>query len=200
MKIDIKNIIIQYLEYYPEEKEKLAQLLKLVNDNTNNSSNLFNRKNFQGHITASGFIYSIKERKLLLLEHKALKRFLQPGGHVELVDSEIIDTAKREIFEETGLKNLDIVSVSDDINIPFDINTHFISANMKKEEDEHYHHDFRYLFTIDKIKHVKLEYNESTGYKWISIENLKNDEYFSYIIKKIDTLIKSNEKIKKISK
>lgn len=42
----------------------------------------------------------------MLLEHKALKKFLQPGGHVELVDGKMLDTAKREIFEETGLKDL----------------------------------------------------------------------------------------------
>lgn len=42
----------------------------------------------------------------MLLEHKALKKFLQPGGHVELVDGKMLDTAKRETFEETGLKDL----------------------------------------------------------------------------------------------
>lgn len=73
MKNDIKNIIIQYLNFYPGEKDNLRQLLELVNDNINDSTNLFTRKNFQGHITASGFIYCIEERKLLLLEHKALK-------------------------------------------------------------------------------------------------------------------------------
>ena len=71
MKNDIKNIIIQYLNFYPGEKDNLRQLLELVNDNINDSTNLFTRKNFQGHITASGFIYCIEERKLLLLEHKA---------------------------------------------------------------------------------------------------------------------------------
>lgn len=196
MKNDIKNIIIQYLNFYPGEKDNLRQLLELVNDNINDSTNLFNRKNFQGHITASGFIYCIEESKLLLLEHKALKKFLQPGGHVELVDGEMLDTAKREIFEETGLKDLDIVSISDDINIPFDINTHLIPANEKKAENEHYHHDFRYLFTIDKIEDVELDYNESTGYKWISIDELRNDEKFSYVIDKIESLIDKKKNIK----
>lgn len=48
-----------YLNFYPGEKDNLRQLLELVNDNINDSTNLFNRKNFQGHITASGFIYCI---------------------------------------------------------------------------------------------------------------------------------------------
>ena len=46
-------------------------MIKLVNENLNDTSNLFNRKNFQGHITASGFIYCVSANKLLLLEHKS---------------------------------------------------------------------------------------------------------------------------------
>ena len=194
MKNNIKNIIIKYLNYYPEEKDKLENLIKLVNNNINDSSNLFNRKNFEGHITASAFIYCIDERKLLLLEHKSLKKFLQPGGHVEIADDRVLDGAKREVLEETGLKNYNITSIDDDVNIPFDIDTHFIPENDKKKEEGHYHHDFRYLFTVDKIQDVNLDYNESTGYKWIDIDELKNNEKFVLIIEKIENITDAKTK------
>ncbi len=195
MKNNIKNIIIKYLNNYPEERDKLENLIQLVNNNINDSSNLFNRKNFEGHITASAFIYCIDERKLLLLEHKSLKKLLQPGGHVEIVDEKIIDAAKREVLEETCLKDYSIISIDDDINIPFDIDTHFIPENDKKKENEHYHHDFRYLFTVDKTEDVVLDYNESNGYKWVSIDELNNNEKFALIIEKIEAL--THSKIKK---
>ena len=57
---------------------------------------------------------------------------VQPGGHVEKVDRTILDTAKREIFEETGLKALELVSLSINNGIPFDINTHYIPESQKK--------------------------------------------------------------------
>ena len=91
-------------------------------------------------------------------------------------------------MEETGINNYNIFSISDDINAPIDINTHYIPKNEKKEEEEHYHHDFGYLFIIDKIENVKLDNNESNGYKWISIENLRNEERFKDIIRKIKEL------------
>lgn len=194
MKNSIKNIIVNYLNYYPDEKDKLERLFKLVSSNTEDYSNLFNRKNFEGHITASAFIYCVDERKLLLLEHKSLKKLLQPGGHVEIVDEKIIDAAKREVLEETGLKDYSITSIDDDINIPFDIDTHFIPKNDKKMEKGHYHHDFRYLFTVDKTEDVVLDYNESNGYKWVSIDELKNNEKFALIIKKIEALTHSKTK------
>ncbi len=56
-------------------------------------------------------------------------------------------------------------------------------------EDAHYHHDFRYLFTIDKIEDVELDYNEATGYIWVSIDELKNNNNFSYVIHKIESII-----------
>ena len=191
MKNNIKEIINKYLEYYPQEKDNLSKLIELVN-NEEDVSNLFNRKNFKGHITVSGFIYCKSERKLLLLEHKALNKYIQPGGHVEKEDNQMIDAAKREIKEETGLSNLNNISIINDINIPFDINSHYIPENVKKMEDEHYHHDFRYLFTVDNIEHINIDYNESNNYKWVSIDDIINDDNFGLSIKKIVTLIDEN--------
>ena len=42
MKNNIKNIIIKYLNNYPEERDKLENLIQLVNNNINDFSNLFN--------------------------------------------------------------------------------------------------------------------------------------------------------------
>ena len=196
MKNNIKEIINKYLEYYPLEKDNMSKLIELVN-NEEDISNLFNRKNFNGHITASGFIYCKSENKLLLLEHKALNKYLQPGGHVEKEDNEMIDAAKREIKEETGIINLDNIGISNDINIPFDINSHYIPANEKKKEDGHYHHDFRYLFTIDTLEDINIDYNESNNYKWVSIDDVINDDKFGLSIKKIVDLIEKNKVLKK---
>ena len=198
MKTNIKKIFEEYIEYYPEEKENLSKLELLLEHNKDNVDNLFNRKNFEGHITASGYIYCLSTNRLLLLEHKALNKFLQPGGHVESVDDEIIDSAKREILEETGISDIDNIGLTDNYNVPFDINSHIIPKNDKKEEDEHYHHDFRYLFVIDKEEDVKLDFNESTGFKWVDIEDLLNDDKYGLTIKKIKKMINTNIKKRKL--
>ncbi len=190
MKYDVTKLIKKYLEYYPEEVESTSMLVKLVNDNKDNNENLINRKNFQGHLTASGFIYCIENGKLLLLEHKSLKCFLQPGGHVEAIDNEMIDAAKREIEEETGLKDLDIISIDDEINVPFDIDSHFIPKNEKKNEDEHYHHDFRYFFTINSLEDIKIDFNESNGYRWVDLDILESHPRFAKVLGKIRKMIK----------
>ena len=187
MNSNIINIINKYLCFYKEEEKEIYKLIDFVN---NNKDNLFNRKNYNGHITASGYIYAINDNKLLLLDHKSLKKYLQPGGHVETNDKDTLCAAKREIFEETGLIDLKLVNLTDDIIVPFDINSHYIEKNEKKSEDGHFHHDFGYLFKLDSISDVKIDYNESNGYKWVSVELLENDEKFKTIIAKIKRLIK----------
>jgi 8-oxo-dGTP pyrophosphatase MutT (NUDIX family) len=53
--------------------------------------------------TASGFIIHPSEAKILLLKHKKIGKWLQPGGHIELNENPV-QALTHEIEEETGLK------------------------------------------------------------------------------------------------
>ena len=187
----MKKVIEKYLEYYPDEKESLSGLLELVGRNSGNYRNLFNRKNYEGHITASGFICCPNNNELLLLRHKALNIFLQPGGHIEEKDKDTISGARREVAEETGLKGLKTINISNDINVPFDINSHYIPARKEKQEAGHYHHDFGYLFLIDKPENVELNLNESGCFKWVKIDDLLSDQRHGQAAKKIKAILAS---------
>lgn len=77
--------------------------------------------------TAAGIL--LFENKVLLVKHKKLGIWLNPGGHVE--DSEMPhQTAEREFFEETGVrvravsKNLKALQQQDSDFLPSPILTH----------------------------------------------------------------------------
>jgi 8-oxo-dGTP pyrophosphatase MutT (NUDIX family) len=93
-----------------------------------------------GHFTASAFIATPDRSALLLIYHGKLHRWLQPGGHVDPADPDVIATARRETAEEVGLSDLPLVG--DGI---LDVDVHRIPA--RKAEPAHEHFDVRFLFT-----------------------------------------------------
>lgn len=111
--------------------------------------------------------------------------FLYPGGHVNDNEKSPLQTAKREIIEETGLNRFKQLKLSENEQIPIDIDTHLIGYNERLNLPAHYHFDFRYLFIVDKISRIKIEQNELSSYKWIDINELENDLNYGKIVNKI---------------
>ncbi|MCC6215078.1 MAG: NUDIX domain-containing protein [Polyangiaceae bacterium] len=91
-----------------------------------------------GHFTASAFVVGPGEDELLLILHAKLGRWLQPGGHVDAEDATLLAAARRELAEETGLAEVDVLSEA-----PFDLDVHRIPAG---RAPAHLHFDVRYLF------------------------------------------------------
>lgn len=120
---------------------KIEEILK--------SSNPFSRKNSQGHITASGLV--INDDKVLLIFHPYIKRWLQPGGHIDEGETPI-NAAIREVYEETGL----VCTLASNEQDPIDIDIHLIPSNPKKGEGEHLHIDLLYQLKVEK-QDVPLE-------------------------------------------
>ncbi len=184
-KQDVQHILEAYLNQFPNEDHQ--QLHNFLKDN----EQLFNRRNFNGHITASAFIADAAAKKVLLLKHKLYDRYLQPGGHVEKEDISILHAALREANEETGIfaKELIYIPLNAALNIPLDIDSHFIPANNNKNEPEHVHHDFRYLFVYKGNKDIIIPQSEAKDAKWVSFSALARIKIFSVTAEKISTLL-----------
>ena len=187
MKEELLKTMSKYLEIFPDEKERQKQLIEYLNNHEDDELNDCN--NFDGHITAGGLIYALKEKKFLVLHHRDLDMFLYPGGHMEKEDKNTLETARREVKEETGLDNLTQLKITGDELMPIDIDTHLIPYNKKRNLPKHYHFDFRYMFILDKEVDIKIDNNESSEYKWISMDDLRNDKNYGRISLKLESII-----------
>jgi 8-oxo-dGTP pyrophosphatase MutT (NUDIX family) len=126
-------------------------------------NNCFDRSLLIGHITASAFIINKSKQHVLLMYHAKLNKWLQPGGHCD-GNKNVLEVAKKEVFEETGIE---ILLEKADI---FDIDIHLIPE--RKGISAHEHFDIRYLFVVpDNTEFVQNE--ESLALKWIPIEKIK---------------------------
>jgi len=185
---ELMDMYQQYISLHQGEVERQVMFREFVAHTA--FDDLYNRKNFVGHITASAMIIAHDEPRMLLLHHKSLDRWLQPGGHVDYTDDSVLSAALREAHEETGIGHveLELISPGFSEHIPIDLDSHFIPANPAKSEDQHYHHDVRFLFRYKGHWDIAINESESRNYRWVGFDELSLDKTFAMLVEKIGRL------------
>ncbi|QIB44574.1 NUDIX hydrolase [Streptomyces aureoverticillatus] len=161
--VHIRTMLDGYLDSNPDEKSLLAPLDELLDD----GADLTSRKEFRSHVTA-GAILADPGGRVLHIRHRALNRWLLPGGHLEAGDTDLLAAAQRELTEETGILASVVTPAG---HLPIHIDAHVIPANPAKEEPEHRHFDFRFLFRTSADV-VELQAEEVTAAAWRAADTI----------------------------
>lgn len=139
-----------------------------------------NRQQFvPGHLTASAFVLSPERDAVLLILHKKLQLWLQPGGHIDADDVSLLAAARREVAEEVGLQLPDSVE-----GAVFDLDIHLIPA--RKDEPAHEHFDVRFCFHSPTL--VFAINDEVVDARWApltKIDQLTTDESVLRVARKL---------------
>jgi len=161
----IRNSLLSLLNAYNttdvEEEKMLTEMKNFVAEN----KDCFERTFAPGHVTASGWIVSETGDQVLLMHHRKLDRWFQPGGHCD-GDPDVLAVARKEVEEETGL--LDFSLAKQGI---FDVDIHLIPANIK--DAAHYHYDVRFLFKANATTELIIN-SESRDLQWIPVTKVQD--------------------------
>jgi 8-oxo-dGTP pyrophosphatase MutT (NUDIX family) len=156
----------EYVRVAPGRRAVADQLLALLAL----PANTFARSHLDpGHFTASAFVLCPARRRLLLIRHPKLGRWLQPGGHIESSDASLLAAAQREVREETGVEPFEPLEPG-----IFDVDVHLIPPTAK--EGAHAHFDVRYAFVAAREELTVS--HEVKAARWVELEAVAglNDE------------------------
>lgn len=162
-----------YRRRHPEEDAGLTALAAAL---ARGDPAVLTRHDMRGHLTASALVVDPNTASVLMIHHRSLNRWLQPGGHVEAGES-LKASARREAREETGLAAVADWDEADengldDGEMPLDIDTHAIPAHPAKGEAAHWHHDLLYLFRASQQDALDPALAEVHAARWMPLADM----------------------------
>lgn len=174
----------RYADRWPDERAVVERVRGLVASR----GDCFERACRPGHVTASALVLSPDRSRVLLVHHRKLGRWLQPGGHADGV-ADPLRVALSEVAEETGVVD---PTFPDPCwrETPLDLDVHPIPARHAPDgtllEDAHDHHDIRFLLVAGPGAELRLS-GESHNLGWFSPDEaraLAPDESVLRLIRK----------------
>jgi 8-oxo-dGTP pyrophosphatase MutT (NUDIX family) len=159
--------LVARLRAHRAEDDKEARDVGRVLDFVAAHPDPFDRRIPEGHLTGSAFVVTEDGSRVLLLHHRKLDRWLQPGGHADPGESSGEEVALREAREETGIQGIRLHPTAPR---PLDVDVHAIPA--RPGEPAHAHLDLRYLAVAPESTLVRAE-EEAADLRWFAWNDLE---------------------------
>lgn len=163
--MELREKIEKYEPYNEQEEKDKKIMLKYIDL----FDDVLTRDNEFGHFTASAWVVNKERTKVLMIYHNIYKSWAWTGGHAD-GESNLLETAIRELKEETGVKNVKVLD--DDI---FSLEIVCVNGHVKrgKHVSSHVHLNLTYLLEADEKEELKIKEDENKGVMWVNIEDVE---------------------------
>jgi 8-oxo-dGTP pyrophosphatase MutT (NUDIX family) len=160
------DLLASLERHRPADGDEAADLAR-IREFVERHADPFDRGIVEGHLTGSALVVSASSDHVLLLHHRKLHRWLQPGGHADPGETAGETVALREALEETGIQGL---ALHPEAPRPLDVDVHAIPA--RGSEAAHEHLDLRYLVVAPASATLILKGDESNDLRWFGWSEL----------------------------
>lgn len=133
------------------------------------------KKRMEKHFCVSVYVINPNNRTFLLINHKKLGKWVQPGGHIEL-NEDPEEAAIRETLEETGIA-IKLIGQRMPRNQDF-IRPLAIQKNIIKPE--HMHIDIVYMAVPSESDTIIINEVESNGANWFTIDEIMQEGFETF--------------------
>ncbi len=180
--INALQIYVPYNEQEERDRDIMLQLLKT-------QENILERENQTAHFSASSWLLNKEHTKVLMIYHNIYHSWSWTGGHAD-GEANLLEVAKREAMEETGIKN--ITTVSDEI---YSVEILTVDGHVKRGSyvPSHIHLNVTYLMEADEQEVLRVKPDENSGVKWFFLDEALKACTESWMVEHIYT--KLNEKL-----
>ena len=156
------DIITNYKPMNQQEEYDRNQMLHFMKNN----ANYLDRENQIGHFTASMWTVNKERTKTLMVYHNLYNSWSWIGGHADGMEN-LIEVALKELREETGIKNVRLVT--EDV---FSLETLSVNGHMRKGVwvPSHLHFNLTFLAEAEETEELAVKEDENSAVQWWTFE------------------------------
>lgn len=164
MLYDLYQQISAFKPFDDREKADKDAILDFMSNN----KDCLSRNNKIAHFSTSAWITNPERTKVLMIYHNIYNSWAWIGGHAD-DEPNLFQVIKREIAEETGLKNPEPL-----LNEIYGLGIVLVNNHIKRGKmvNSHLHLDVEYLFEADESCALRSKPDENSGVKWIDIKEI----------------------------
>ncbi len=160
----IREVIENFRPFNEQEERDKEFILSFMDT----YEDVLTRDNVVAHFTVSNWVVNKERTKVIMIYHNIYNSWAWTGGHAD-GDSDFLHVALKELEEETGLKNVKVLT--NDI-ASLEIVTVDGHVKRGKYVSSHLHINVTYILEADENELLRIKEDENSGVKWIDIDKV----------------------------
>lgn len=179
--MSLKEEMINYIPVNEQEEKDKDFILKAME----NYDDFLTRNNEVLHFTSSAWVVNKNRDKVVMIYHNIYNSWGWTGGHAD-GEEDLLGVAKREVEEETSLKNIKVLN--DGKIMALDVLPCAGHFKRGKYVSSHIHISVAYIFEADENEKMKIKEDENSNVAWQPINeavNLSTEPHMKPVYQKL---------------